>query len=81
MAKVKVAELPPLFSNTGNAIGFAEKLAGQFTASFGQGMSNVVVQGEKLVDVLKNIGKLLLSSAIQIGIQALLTGGLGGTGS
>ena len=80
MAKVKVAELPPLFSNTGNAIGFAEKLAGQFTASFGQGMSNVVVQGEKLVDVLKNIGKLLLSSAIQIGIQALLTGGLGGTG-
>ena len=80
MVKVKVAELPPLFSNMGNAIGFAEKLAGQFTASFGQGMSNVVVQGEKLVDVLKNIGKLLLSSAIQIGIQALLTGGLGGKG-
>ncbi len=41
-------------------------------------MSNIVVQGEKLIDVLKNIGKLLLSSAIQLGIQALLTGGVGG---
>lgn len=64
--------------DVGSSISFAGRLAEQFTSSFGQGMSNVVVQGEKLVDVLKNIGKLLLSSAIQLGIQALLTGGIGG---
>jgi hypothetical protein len=64
--------------NVGGSISFAGRLAEQFTSSFGQGMSNIVVQGEKLVDVLKNIGKLLLSSAIQLGIQALLTGGIGG---
>lgn len=64
--------------DVGGSISFAGRLAEQFTSSFGQGMSNIVVQGEKLVDVLKNIGKLLLSSAIQLGIQALLTGGIGG---
>lgn len=64
--------------DVGSSISFAGRLAEQFTSSFGQGMSNIVVQGEKLVDVLKNIGKLLLSSAIQLGIQALLTGGIGG---
>jgi tape measure domain-containing protein len=62
----------------GGSLNFASTLAEQFTSSFGQGMSNIVVQGEKLIDVLKNIGKLLLSSAIQLGIQALLTGGVGG---
>lgn len=58
----------------------ANMLADQFTSSFGQGMANVVVQGERLVDTLKNIGKLLLSSAIQTGISLLLTGGLSGGG-
>ena len=48
-----------------------------FVNSFGAGMANVVLQGEKLQDVLKNIGKLLLSSAIQFAISALLTGGVG----
>lgn len=51
-----------------------------FTNSFGQGMANVIVQGEKLIDTLKNIGKLLASAAIQKAISVLLTGGLGGTG-
>jgi hypothetical protein len=46
----------------------------QFVDSFGAGMANVIVQGEKLQDVLKNIGKLLLSSAIQFGIKLLLGG-------
>ena len=52
----------------------------QFTASFGAGMANIIVQGEKLTDVLRNIGKLLLSSAIQKGLSILLTGGMGGSG-
>jgi len=64
--------------DVGGSINFAGKLAEQFTASFGQGMANIVVQGEKLQDVLKNIGKLLLSSALQLGVQLLLTGGTGG---
>ena len=59
---------------------FVDALAKNFTNSFGQGMANIVVQGEKLQDVLKNIGKLLLSSAIQTGIKILLTGGMKGTG-
>lgn len=49
-------------------------IGNQFVDSFGAGMANVIVQGEKLQDVLKNIGKLLLSSAIQTGIKLLLGG-------
>jgi hypothetical protein len=58
----------------------AEDVARTFTDSFGRGMANVVVQGEKLQDVLKNIGRLLVSSAIQTGLRMLLMGpaGLGG---
>jgi hypothetical protein len=52
----------------------AQQFANQFTDSFGAGMANVIVQGEKLKDILKNIGKLLLSSAIQTGIRLLLMG-------
>ena len=59
---------------------FVTGIANDFTNSFGQGMANVVVQGERVIDVLKNIGKLLASSVIQRGLSALLTGGLGGTG-
>ena len=60
----------------------AQQMAMSFTDSFGAGMANIVVQGEKLMDVLKNIGKLLLSSAIQTGIKLLLmgSGGFGVTG-
>ena len=56
-------------------------IANDFTSSFGQGMANVVVQGERLVDVLKNIGKLLLSAAIQKAISLLLSGGLASAGT
>lgn len=59
---------------------YLEDVARTFTSSFGAGMANIVVQGEKLVDVLENIGKLLLSAGIQKFIEALLMGGLGGGG-
>lgn len=59
---------------------FAMQIANEFTNSFGQGMANVIVQGEKLVDTLRNIGKLLASAAIQRGISLLLSGGLAGGG-
>jgi hypothetical protein len=52
----------------------AQQTALSFTDSFGAGMANIIVQGERLTDVLKNIGKLLLSSAIQTGIKLLLMG-------
>jgi hypothetical protein len=58
---------------------FTKDVVDTFTNSFGSGMANVVVQGEKVMDVLKNIGKLLLSSAIQKGLSLLL-GGVGGGG-
>jgi len=61
---------------------FMEDLATRFTDSFGRGMANVVVQGEKVVDILQNIGKLLVSSAIQTGLRMLMMGATGGiTGS
>jgi hypothetical protein len=55
----------------------ARQLAESFTSSFGAGLANVIVQGDKLTDVLKNIGKLLLSSAIQQGLRLLLLGTAG----
>lgn len=67
-------------STSSKWMGTLRGIADNFTSSFGQGMSNVVVQGERLVDVLKNIGKLLLSSVIQKGVSILLSGGLGGGG-
>ena len=51
-----------------------------FTSSFGQGLDNLIVAGERFSDILSNIGKQLASSAIQTAISALLTGGLGGGG-
>lgn len=63
-----------------NGIAFANQIANDFTNSFGAGMANVVVQGERLIDTLKNIGKLLASAVIQKGLSVLLTGGLGGSG-
>jgi hypothetical protein len=52
----------------------AQQTALSFTDSFGAGMANLIVQGGKLTEVLSNIGKLLLSSAIQTGIKLLLMG-------
>ena len=65
--------------NLSAGLDLVNSLANNFVNSFGQGMANIVVQGEKLQDVLRNIGRLLLSSAIQLGIQLLLTGGTGGS--
>ncbi len=56
------------------------RLANTFANSFGSGLNNIVVEGERVIDVLENIGKLMLSSGIQLAVQTLLTGGLGGTG-
>jgi len=66
--------------NLNSGFDILDSLATRFTDSFGQGMANVVVQGEKLEDILDNIGRLLLSSAIQTGIKILLTGGMKGGG-
>lgn len=57
-----------------------KSIANQFTNSFGQGLSNIIVKGKGVVDVLKNIGKLLASSVIQKGLSVLLSGGLAGGG-
>jgi hypothetical protein len=68
-------------TQTSGAFEFMSGIANQFADSFGAGLANVIVQGEKLRDVLKNIGKLLLSAAIQKGISLLLTGGLESAGT
>jgi hypothetical protein len=68
------------FISAGQAVNLLTDITSTFTSSFGQGMANVIVQGEKLRDTLKNIGKLLASAAIQKAISVLLTGGLGGAG-
>lgn len=68
---------PPVINEINTQLIVARELADTFTSSFGAGLANVIVQGEKLGDVLKNIGKLLLSSAIQQGIKFLLLGSAG----
>jgi hypothetical protein len=74
-------ELQTVPLNLSSNFEILQPIIDNFVNSFAQGMANVVMQGEKLQDVLKNIGKLLLSSAIQFAISALLTGGVGtGTG-
>ncbi len=78
--KVAVPSMQRATKKISNGIAFANQIANDFTNSFGSGMANVVVQGEKLADTLKNIGKLLASSIIQKGLSAFLTGGLGGSG-
>lgn len=75
--KEQINELQMSIDGTTKGLLIATQFAIDFTNSFGAGMANVVVQGEKLVDVLKNIGRLLASQAIQTGIRLLLTGGSG----
>lgn len=68
------AELEALALKTQEELAITNQFAQQFTDSFGAGMANVVLQGENLIDVLKNIGKLMLSSAIQTAITLMLRG-------
>jgi len=68
------------FISASQAISLLSGVADTFTSSFGQGMSNVILQGEKFADTLRNIGKLLASAVIQKAISIFLTGGLGGDG-
>jgi hypothetical protein len=76
--KRPIAELPDAMTNAFEVI---SPIVDNFVASFGAGMANVVVQAESLIDALKNIGKLLLSSVIQRGLQLLLSGGLSTAGT
>jgi hypothetical protein len=59
---------------------FANEMAYQFTNSFSAGLADLIVHGGKLRDMLRNIGNLLASSAIQLGIQMLLMGATGSGG-
>jgi hypothetical protein len=68
------------FISAGQAVNLLTDITSTFTNSFGQGMANVIVQGEKLRDTLRSIGRLLASAAIQKAISVFLTGGLGGKG-
>jgi hypothetical protein len=68
------AELEAQSLITQEQLAITSHFAQQFTDSFGAGMANIVLEGEKLVDVLKNIGKLMLSSAIQTAITLMLRG-------
>jgi len=77
---VQSAPIPQSLTNMQKVMIDTQPIVDNFVGSFGDGMANVVVQGERLVDVLKNIGKLLLSSAIQTGLKILLTGGLKSAG-
>ena len=71
-------------------IPFQEKLNNQFMAfmEIGEmtsnilvsGFANLVQSGQDFADVLKNIGRMLASTALQIALKAFLTGGLGFAG-
>jgi dimeric dUTPase (all-alpha-NTP-PPase superfamily)/multisubunit Na+/H+ antiporter MnhG subunit len=71
---IPLAKAPVTITEMTASMVIAQEVANQFTNSFGAGMANLIVQGGKLSEVLSNIGKLLLSSAIQTGIKLLLMG-------
>ena len=73
-------EIKAPFISASQAVTLLSGITDTFTSSFGQGMSNVILQGEKFADTLRNIGKLLASAVIQKAIGIFLTGGLGGDG-
>ena len=76
----KIADLEMQMEGTTQAGNFLANVTQGWVESFGQGMSNIILAGERFIDILKDMKKLLLSSAIQSAISALLTGGLGGSG-
>jgi hypothetical protein len=51
-----------------------QQASAQFVDSFSAGLANVIMLTEKWQDSLRNIGKFLLSSAIQTAIKLLLVG-------
>jgi hypothetical protein len=71
---IPLAQAPVTITEMTASMVIAQQTALSFTDSFGAGMANLIVQGGKLSEVLSNIGKLLLSSAIQTGIKLLLMG-------
>jgi hypothetical protein len=60
---------------------FANQMAMEFTNSFSAGLANLLVHGGKIEHMLRNIGNLLASSALQLGIQMLLMGATGSGGA
>lgn len=74
-------EMPDAIVRSQVALEVLQPITDRFVNSFGDGMANVVLQGEKLSDTLRNIGRLLASAAIQQGIKLLLSGGLSSAGS
>jgi hypothetical protein len=60
---------------------FANQMALEFTNSFSAGLANLLVHGGKIEHMLRNIGNLLASSALQLGIQMLLMGATGSGGA
>jgi hypothetical protein len=73
----QLANSPVVIRDMTAQIAVAQQFAQQFTDSFGAGMANLVVQGGEFLDVLKNIGKLMLSAAIQTFIKYMLLGSVG----
>lgn len=51
--------------------------SGEFVSGLSGGLANMIVQGEKLNDIMDNLKKILLSQGLQFAIKALLTGGIG----
>jgi hypothetical protein len=74
---IPLAQAPVTITELTTQMAMAQQFATQFTDSFGAGMANVLVQSQDVMKTLENIGKLLLSSAIQTAIKFLLMGSSG----
>lgn len=59
------------------AIKVTDDAAKQYVSGMIEGFSQMVVQGQKFGDILKDIGKQLLSKGLSMALQALLLGGTG----
>jgi hypothetical protein len=74
---VAPAEAVEEYTELGFAIGLAQEAMTDFTNIAIQGFANLAVSGGHVIDMLKNMGKLILSSAIQILLRYGIFGAAG----
>jgi hypothetical protein len=74
---VAPAEAVEEYTELGFAIGLAKEAMTGFTNLAIQGFANLVVSGGKVIDMLRNIGKMVLSGAIQMLLKYGLFGAAG----
>ena len=80
MLQHRIAELTNTTVEQQQATSLLGDLFQQFGDMMASSFANAIIQGNNLLDVLKNIGKMLLSKGLQLLLQGFLFGGTGTIG-